>query len=111
MAKKTVKKPLTEDLKPVKKPAASRKPEVSSATRIEKACEDVLAKLQALKIAQDLQAEIEWCLGSYRNDKNPSGLYEMGEKALIVLSQLAEGNSKAVSKKLITDLKNAVKNR
>jgi hypothetical protein len=95
--------------KPVKKPTTRAKASTSSKLSIEKACEDALAKLKALKAAPDLQADIEWCLGSYRADKNPSGLYEMGEKALSVLTKAAEKNAKAVSKKLLTDLGKALK--
>jgi hypothetical protein len=76
---------------------------------IEKVSEQVLAKLQSLNIETGLQADIQWCLGSYRYDKNPVGLYEMGRKALPVLKSVAEKNKKAVSAKLIADLEKALK--
>jgi len=111
MAKKPVKSATKAESKPVKKTAARSKTQPSSATLIERASEEALSKLQALKAAPDLQADIEWCLGSYRNDKNPSGLYEMVEKALVIFKKAAEKNAKAVSKKLLTDLEKAVKSR
>lgn len=110
MAKKAVKSATKAVSKPVKKATTRTKVSSASILSIEKACEDALAKLKALKAAPDLQADIEWCLGSYHNDKNPTGLYEMGEKALSVLTKAAEKNAKAVSKKLLTDLKKALKN-
>lgn len=113
MAKKAVNPSTKTETIAVKKTSSGSKAKAktTSAASIEKACEDALAKLTALKAAPDLQADIEWCLGSYRNDKNPKGLYEMGEKALVVLTKAAEKNAKAVSKKLLTDLEKALKSR
>jgi len=111
MAKKAVKPSTKTESIAGKKATTGSKAKAPSGNSIEKACEDALAKLIALKAAPDLQADIEWCLGSYRNDKNPKGLYEMGEKALGVLNKAAEKNAKAVSKKLLTDLEKALKSR
>lgn len=111
MAKKAVKKEVPAELKAAKKVTTRSKSEPSSPVLIEKACEDALAKLKALKAAPDLQADIQWCLGSYRNDKNPAGLYEMGEKALDIFTRAIAKNAKAVSKKLLTDLETALKSR
>jgi len=100
--------------KVVKKSGAGKtvKPVASSPAKplaIEKVSEQVLGKLQSLNIETGLQADIQWCLGSYRYDKNPVGLYEMGRKALPVLKSVAEKNKKAVSAKLIADLEKALK--
>ena len=111
MAKKAVKSATKAESKPVKKASPRAKASVASTITIENACKDALTKLKALKAAPDLQADIEWCLGSYRSDKNPEGLYEMGEKALGVLTKAAAKNAKAVSKKLLTDLEKALKSR
>ncbi|QOI98901.1 MAG: hypothetical protein HRU69_10760 [Flammeovirgaceae bacterium] len=78
---------------------------------MEKVSEQVLSKLQTLNIEAGLQADIQWCLGSYRYDKNPVGLYEMGHKALPVLKAAAEKNKKSVSSKLIADLEKALKSK
>jgi hypothetical protein len=94
-----------------KKKTATPKAKPSSVVSIEKAAEDALKKLQALKIEVSLQADIEWCLGSYRNDKNPSGLYTMVGHALSVLTAAAQKNTKAVSAKLLADLSKALKNQ
>lgn len=112
MAKKVVKSAVkTETKVPAKKTVSRSKPQLSSGDQIEKACQDALTKLQSMKIELPLQADIEWCLGSYRSDKNPSGLYEMGEKALQVFQASVAKNAKAVSKKLISDLEKALAKR
>jgi hypothetical protein len=90
------------------KPAAAK---TAKPLAIEKVSEQVLSKLQSLNIEAGLQADIQWCLGSYRHDKNPVGLYEMGHKALPVLKAAADKNKKSVSAKLIADLEKALKTK
>lgn len=111
MAKKAVKTTTRVESKPVKKTTTRLKAQPTPADQIEKVCAEALEKLKSLKAAPDLQADIQWCLGSYRHDKNPSGLYEMAAKALTVFNRSLEKNAKAVSKKLITDIEKALDNR
>jgi hypothetical protein len=111
MAKKTMKSVEKKTVSPAKKSAAVTKPKAPAVPLIVKACDDALKKLRALDIELGLQADIEWCLGSYRNDKNPIGLYEMIEKAIPVFKAEAEKNSKAVPAKLLTDLAKALKSK
>ena len=80
----------------------------ASGNNIEKATEDALQKLQELGINDQLQRDIEWCLGSYRADQNPVGLYENARKALEVLKMEKEKKTKGVTAKFITDLEKAV---
>lgn len=94
---------------PVKKAAAPRKAKVSATVSIDKVCEQALEKLKALKVDQQLQADIAWCLGSFGYDKNPVGLYQIGAKALDALQTAKKKNAKAVPAKLITDLTTALK--
>ena len=75
---------------------------------IEQASEEALAKLKSLGIEPQLQADIEWCLGSYKADSNPSGLYEMTERAVAVLAAEKERKTKGVTAKLIADLQKAL---
>lgn len=89
----------------------SPKPKAPAALAIEKACADSLKKLKAMKAELGLQADIEWCLGSYRHDKNPSGLYVMAERALLVFKGALVKNSKAVPAKLISDIEKALKSK
>jgi hypothetical protein len=87
------------------------KPKVSSADLIEKATDDTLEKLRSLGIEAELQNDIEWCLGSYRADRNPVGLYQMAERAVAVLKREKDNKTKGVTAKLITDLEKALNSR
>lgn len=71
---------------------------------LEKTVEATVEKLQKLKIQDQLIAELQWCLGSYRYDQNPIGLIEKSSAALGALKAEKEKNSRAVSKKLLADL-------
>ena len=75
---------------------------------IEKTTEDALAKLKALDIEYGLQADIEWCLGSYRADKNPIGLLDMINRALTIFKAELQKKTKGVNAKLIADLEKAL---
>ncbi|GIV36012.1 MAG: hypothetical protein KatS3mg032_0391 [Cyclobacteriaceae bacterium] len=83
----------------------------STAVNIDQLSEQVLKKLQALKIEQGLQADIQWCIGSYRFDKNPVGLYQMLERAHPVLRAVREKNPRSVAAKLLADIEKALKQR
>jgi hypothetical protein len=83
---------------------AVRKTTSKAQLSIEKVSEQVLAKLQSLKLEPGLQNDIEWCLGSFKHDKNPIGLYEMGKRALLVLKSAKDKNAKAVPSTLIASL-------
>jgi len=107
MAKTTAKTPAKT---PAKKPSAAPKTSPASPS-IAQVSEDVLKKLKDLDLEPQLQADIEWCLGSYRSDGNPTGLYEMAEKALFVLNIEKEKKTKGVTAKLTGDLEKALKNR
>ena len=95
---------------PSKTPAKTVKPTKAKVAgpSIEKASEDALSKLKSLGIEPQLQADIEWCLGSYKADSNPSGLYQMTQKAIAVLEVEKEKKTKGVTAKLITDLQKAI---
>lgn len=95
---------------PAKK-AVAAKPKAPAAHQIEKVNEEILKKLQDLNVEQALQADIEWCLGSYRNDNNPSGLYVMAERALQVFAFELTKDPKSVPAKLIKDIEKALKNK
>lgn len=71
---------------------------------LEKTVESALGKLTKLKVNDQVVSELEWCLGSYRADQNPVGLIEKSRRALELLKEQKEKNSRAVSKKLIQDL-------
>lgn len=74
------------------------------ALKIEKACTNAKEKLTKLKAEDELQAKLEWVLGSYANDGNPVGLYEVGDLALKALQKIKKSKPRQVSAKLIEDL-------
>jgi hypothetical protein len=57
----------------------------------------------------DIQAKLDFVVGSYDFDKNPVGLYEIGANALKILKAIKEKNPKKVSKALITNLEENLK--
>ena len=73
-------------------------------------CLNALETLKKLDIAKtaELQAKLEWCIGSYDYDKNPSGLAEFGGQALKELKKIKDKDPKKVTKKLIDSLEGAI---
>ncbi len=72
---------------------------------------DVLSTLKKLNIDQQLQADIEWCLGSYHADKNPIGLFDMVNRALPIFKTELARKTKGVTAKLITNLEQVLKTK
>ncbi len=101
---KTPTKTVTDKKTPVKKSAA--KPKTVS---LEKISEEILTKLKALNIEHQLQADLEWCLGSYRYDNNASGLLETAGKALVVFKQEQAKKTKGVTATLIASIESILK--
>jgi hypothetical protein len=92
--------------------ASPRATKTSSATnQIEKVSTEALKKFQALGIEQELQNDLEWCLGSYRADGNPVGLYAMVERSVAVLKAEQAKKTKGVTAKLISDLEKVLQSR
>ena len=89
-----------------KKPRAPRAK--ASTNNIETASEEALGKLRELGIEDQLQRDLQWCLGSYRADRNPVGLYNNAKKALIVFKNEKEKKTRGVTAKLINDLEKVV---
>jgi hypothetical protein len=101
MAKATTKTATAE-----KKPAKAK---VSTpAADIGKISETILDKLKALGIDEQLQADITWCIGSYRYDKNPVGLIENARKALVIFKEAQAKKVKGITAKLIKDIETAI---
>jgi hypothetical protein len=96
---------------PKKAASTATKSNGSSGDRIEKVSAEALKKLQSLGIEQELQNDLEWCLGSYRADHNPVGLYAMTERALKVFKDEQAKKTKGVTAKLIGDLEKAIQGR
>jgi hypothetical protein len=79
--------------------------------QIEKISTEVLDKLKLLGIEQELQNDLEWCLGSYKADKNPVGLYGTLERALTSLKNEKSKKTKGVTAKLLSDLEKSLTSR
>ena len=94
-----------------KAPAKSSKPKTTSTNLIEKAGTEALKKLKSLGIGQELQNDLEWCLGSYKADGNPIGLYDVVERTIPVLKAELSKKTKGVTSKLVTDLEKSLQNR
>jgi hypothetical protein len=103
MAKATVKVAAPKVSTPSKKSPA--KPKAKTPVSIEKVSEDILAKLKSLNIEHQLQADLEWCLGSYRFDQNASGLLEVIRKSHNILTQEQAKKTKGVTATLINSIK------
>lgn len=102
--------------KPARKAAAPKAPKPAKAAAptlhpIEKAALDAHAKLTSLNLAEDLRSAIEWCVGSYRYDRNPVGLYETVARAVEVFQQEKAKKTKGVTAPFIAALEKALANR
>jgi hypothetical protein len=93
------------------KKGAAPKTTKSVSLNIDQVCEEVVGKLRSLGLHEQLQNDIEWCLGSYRSDGNPVGLYAMAERALAVYQEEKARKTKGVTAKDISDLENILKAR
>ncbi len=70
------------------------------------ACEAAVQTFTKLNNDQfdEIRSKLEYCIGSYDYDKNPSGLIEYGRIALEELKAFKEKNPRKVNKKILADL-------
>ena len=68
---------------------------------------EIFRKLKKEEYAE-IQSKLEWCIGSYEFDKNPSGLFEYGIKSLDMLKEIKRKQPKKITKKVIDDLEKAI---
>ncbi len=106
MAKASSKTPVKTEKKKVTPKKATASPD-----QIVKACQISLAALATLDIEHSLQSEINWCLGSYQNDGNPIGLFQMAERSLVVFKEEQVKKTKGITAKLVGDIEKALKSR
>jgi hypothetical protein len=59
--------------------------------------------------SSEIQSKLDYVVGSYNYDHNPTGLYEIGNNALQVLKEIKAKNPKKVSKQAITTLEECLK--
>jgi len=79
--------------------------------KLKNACKAALLAFQKLGNSEyeDIKSKLEFVIGSYEFDKNPVGLYEIGEKALKILNEVKKKDPKKITKKVITDLETNLK--
>ncbi|MFN6087782.1 MAG: hypothetical protein ACK47E_03450 [Cyclobacteriaceae bacterium] len=106
MAKTTAKTPIPK-VAPTKV-SVKAVSKASSNTDIEKLSKSILEKLKTLGLDEQLQADIEWCLGSYSYDKNPVGLIKAAHNALNLFKTELARKTKGVTAKLISDIEKAI---
>lgn len=99
-AKKAAKKASPKKAAPVKK---------SSTPSIEATAKLALDKLREHGLDAQLQADLDWCLGSYKFDKNPVGLHDMVGRAIKVFSVEKAKKTKGITAKLLSDLEKGAK--
>ncbi len=94
-----------------KKVAAKKTPakKVKASTNLESVSKAVLEKLIALKLDQQLQADLEWCLGSFSHDKNPVGLVEALKHASQVFATELARKTKGVTAAFVAEIEEAAK--
>jgi hypothetical protein len=108
MKKSTPAKKTTASAPAPKLDKAAKPKTTKTESSIENACEAALDKLKELNIDAGLQSEIQWCIGSYRHDGNPAGLYVMAKRALAAFTVEKANKTKGITAKLISDLEKAI---
>jgi hypothetical protein len=104
---KTITKPAARKAAPKK--VAAKAPAKTKTADIEKVSKSILTKLKLLNVDHQLQSEIEWCLGSYRHDKNPVGLIQTGERAINIFKTELARKTKGITPKFVEDIESALK--
>lgn len=76
------------------------------------ACELAAQTFKKLNSAEHkvIISKLEYCIGSFNFDKNPSGLYEFGYQALNLLKDIKQKNARKVNKTIISSLEQALSN-
>lgn len=85
---------------------------MTNADKFRNACEDAVQVFTKLKVDEhnDIISKLEYCIGSYDYDKNPTGLYEYGAIALSELKSFKAANPRKVNKKIIENLEKYLAN-
>ena len=74
--------------------------------KLRDACYKASQKFKKMDASEfdDIVSKLDFCIGSYDYDKNPSGLIEYGHVALDLLKEMKKSNGRKVSKDLIKSL-------
>lgn len=73
-------------------------------------CEEALSCLNkpGNSAYDEIKAKLKYVIGSYNYDKNPVGLYEIGNLALSALEEISATKPRKVKKALLKNLKTAL---
>jgi hypothetical protein len=73
-------------------------------------CESALTALRKLNDPDttELQSKLEWCIGSYDHDKNPTGLVEYGSVTLQTLKDIKKEYPRKINKKVIEGIEKSL---
>ena len=80
--------------------------------QLKQSCEAAITAFRKLNDTNynDLQSNLEWCIGSFAYDKNPTGLHEYGVRSLELLKKVKSKEPRKVNKKVIESLEKAIQN-
>lgn len=80
--------------------------------QLQQSCEAAITAFRKLRNENynELQSKLEWCVGSFSYDKNPTGLHEYGVKSLELLKKIKSKEPRKVNKKIIDSLDKAIQN-
>jgi thermostable 8-oxoguanine DNA glycosylase len=78
--------------------------------RLRDACEQALQAFRKFNDSDfdDIISNLEFCIGSYSFDLNPSGLVEFGYKALDMLKEIKKTHPRKISKDLLNALEDSL---
>lgn len=78
--------------------------------KLKKSCEEAVVVFQKLnnKKFKEIQSKLEWCIGSYSFDNNPTGLVEYGSESLVLLKMVKSKEPRKVTKKTLDNLEKAL---
>jgi hypothetical protein len=78
--------------------------------RLRDACEQAVQAFKKFNDSDfdDIISKLEFCIGSYNFDQNPSGLVEFGYKALDMLKEIKKTHPRKVSKDLLSALEDSL---
>jgi len=78
--------------------------------RLCEACEMAMQAFKKLNNPEfgDIVSKLQFCIGSYNFDKNPSGLVEYGHKSLAMLKEIKKKHPRKVAVKVIDILEESL---
>jgi uncharacterized protein YutD len=78
--------------------------------KLRNACEETADFFRKIADAtySEIQSKLDFVVGSYDFDKNPVGLFEIGQEALEVLKKIKAKSPRKINKQLISNLEESL---